>query len=1602
MYNHLAMTMDVDAPTTIEKVLPLTPLQSGILFINATSAPSEYYMEQLRCQVEGRLIKAAAERAYELLGRRYEALRTTFMWQGVSEPVQIVHRYPVVDIKWFDASQMGATEQANYLVQLSCEEHQRAFDLRHLPLSRLAIVTMSADDHRVIWTHHHIIIDGWSVGLVVAEWLKFYEALVGGLSALVGSARSIDPFFKWLAVRDRQRALEFWRNALVGAVKCERIPPERALPTELNCSRKFGRQTVEFTGTDFSLLTDFAANNNWTVFTLICAAWGITVGIATGSKDIIFGTTMSGRHAEIDGVEEMVGLLINTVPFRVRIHPRQKTTEWLDGLEQLKNSVQEYSFLPLSEILRTNESFKAERTALSSLLVLENYPVPREVEIRNGGVRLRNIECHARTEFDVAVTVVPRKGGLTLTVDYDWRRYGDEEMNNLLKALVQTAKAISQSTHVGDALCAGQPDISRVLNFGRGGRGHAKMKPWRLEDCFQDMAKRGMDSIALTFGQRHWTYGFLSRMASNLCVQLRHAGVAEEDRVGVCIRRGPWFVAATLGVMEAGACYVPMDPDWPAERMQFILKDAGCKAVLVDIDGRGVFQRSSAVELTVQDALSASNFPLPNAQRSCVKTGRGTAYIMYTSGSTGRPKGVMIEHCGVVNRIRWMQNAYSLGKRDRVLHKTPTIFDVSVWEIFWPLMVGARLVIARPGGHRDVKYLSREIRRHRIGTIHFVPSMLRVWLGADGLAVSCLQGRCWLDRVICSGEELATDLVVQFQRAVKSLYSGNSDQVLRPSLHNLYGPTEASIDVTAWSVPAEKRETGLAEIVGDDLDARETSKSVPIGFPIDGIAIYILDHNLRPVRAGAVGELCISGVGLARGYVGRGDLTAERYVPNPFVQEPFDERAPVGGRMYRTGDLARWKPDKTIEFLGRIDRQLKVNGVRIEPGEIESTMRLHPSIENTAITVCRSGLGDSKYIVMYVAVRPTEAVDWPTLQTELFRWAREKLPRSHVPTALVRLPGGIPLTDSGKLDLTALPQPSLADCAGCEPSDAWVSWNRQLGSVEFSITEKNVAELWVNVLGSERAPEMLPTTKFFSLGGDSLNSLHIASRLAMRYQIDLPITRLMENPSITELASHIDRLVAERGTPVRMEVESIGQCGQLVPLSSAQKRLWYINQATPNGVQHNSICAVRLLGQLDRGALLKALNALIDRHDSLRTKYCELDGAPMQSVIAVDPIILSTRNVSGSNSDVEEQYLRCCAEERLVPFDLRTPPLFRAVLLKHSEHEHGLIIVIHHIACDGWSAGILIRDIRILYESYSTGREPVLPRPAMHYVEFAQWEASRANAGGQKSSIAYWLNQLHGLPSAIRMTSGEPTASSPDRAELLRWSSTKMDPHVLALQQTGDASRFMVMVAGWALALHDLTGRTDIVLGADVADRPMPQTWDVVGLFVNQIVLRIDLCDDPQFSVYLKRVREVCLGAYLNQGVPFNEVLRVLRQSTKVEGGIFNIKLVEARHEPDAYRSGSLLIRRLPLPFASDEFDLIVNYFQFEGQICVETEFKPAAFPSASVSMILQRMEQLLVQAASNQALRISEIRRACRSWSRSDERLSTFARMRRQGSSKA
>jgi amino acid adenylation domain-containing protein len=1379
--------------------LPLSFAQERLWFLDQLDTGSPLYNIPSALRLQGKLDALALKAALNQLVQRHESLRATFSTQG-REPVIVTTADSAINIQLHKSD---GDEQT--LLTALCNE---PFDLTTGPLLRAHLLRISEQEHVLLIVVHHIVADGWSLGVLMRELAAFYAAGVNDTAAdLPALSVQYADFAAWqrqqLSGAELERHISYWRENLAGAPAVLELPADR--PRQAAPSNQGAWASEIFSPELLKQLEQLARNRGNTLYMVLLAAFNVLLYRYTRQEDLLVGTPVAGRQRT--ETEALVGLFVNSVIIRSELNDDLTFSELLQQTAETSLNALSHQELPFEKLV---EELQPDRDSSYAPLfqVMFNMQSREQEQVPFAGLTVSPVIAEPGTaKFDLNVLMEDRQDGLAAWFEYSTDLFDEATILRMLGHFRKLLEAvvIDPDTQLADLPLLDDTEQQQLLH---GWNATAAKFPAgkTLIDLFEAQVAKTPDAVALVYQDDQLSYAELNTSINQLAHHLRTSGIGPESLVGVYMERSVELVVALYGILKAGGAYVPLDPDYPAQRLQHMLEDAGIELLLSQSHLSEQLPESSARVIDL-DAGAEATFigQYPTSNPAAVTKPDHAAYVIFTSGSTGRPKGVLNEHRGICNRLQWMQSEYQLDESDHVLQKTPFSFDVSVWEFFWPLQTGARLVLAEPGGHRDSAYLSQLIQQQAITTLHFVPSMLASFL-QDTSASDCNS----LRRVICSGEALSTDLQQRFYAT------------LNTELHNLYGPTEAAIDVTYWACSAD-----------------DSAATVPIGRPVANTQIYIVDSRNQPVPIGIPGELLIGGVQVARGYVNQPELTRERFVANPFSEDS-------AARVYRTGDLARFRADGVIEFLGRIDFQVKLRGFRIELGEIEAELQNCEGVEQSAVLM-REDLPGDQSLVAYV----TGEADVDTLRLHL----QAALPDYMVPAAFIAL-DALPLTPNGKLNRNALPAPDWS-----------ISTETEYVAPRTPI-EEALAEMWQDLLGVEKIGVQ---HDFFKLGGHSLLATRLVARIRDTLNKELALKTLFDAPTIAGLATALDSSAANKRLPITARTEHDN-----APLSASQQRLWILDQMQPGNPVYNIPWAMRLNGALHTDALQTAITALTERHESLRTRFIVAEGQPVQSIRPDSNIQLHKIDLPNAASEQITAELTRLTQHH---FSLNKGPLLNVNLLRIDDTDHVLQIVMHHIIGDAWSTDVLLRELAVLYGAAVEDNAATLPELPVQFADYAMWQQNRLLEPDIQETLSYWKEKLANAPAILDLPTDRPRPAV--QTFNGAWHELKLSAELTtelkALANSHNATLYMVLLAAFNLLLGRYSGQSDIVVGSPIAGRQQTELENLIGFFINTLVLRTDLDGNPSFTELLRQMKTTALEAYAHQELPFEQLVEELQ-----------------------------------------------------------------------------------------------------------------------------
>ncbi len=1505
----------------VEDIYRLSPVQQGMLFHTLLAPGTGVYFEQFALRYDEGFDAPLFEEAWRRALARHPVLRTAFVWEDLEEPLQVVHREVELPVERLDWRALPPDEQEERFAAYLAEDRRRGFRLDQPPLLRLAVVRVGEAQYRAVWSYHHLLLDGWSAGLLMREVFALFRGLAAGVPPALPERRPFREYIAWLRRQDLGEAREYWRRHLAGF----RDPTPLAIdrPAAAGEDRGYELLVRPLPAATTARLKAFAQSHRLTFNTLVQGAWALVLARYAGRDDVLFGVTLAGRPPALAGVDTMLGCFINTLPFRVRLDPDAPVLAWLEALQADQTELRRFEHSPLVEVQAAAEVAR-DRELFESILVFESFTADAAFEMSHRGV-------FQRTNYPLTLVASPGER-LVLRAGFELARLEPADVDRLLG-------------HLGTALAelAGDPrrrlrDLALVdpeerrRALGEWNRPEVRFPAVpAVHERFAERAARAPDRVALSFEDRRVTYGALGAAARRLAARLRREGVGPDALVGLCAERSVEMVVGILGILEAGGAYVPLDPAAPAERLRWIVEDSGVPAVvttaataealpagprLVLLDAEG------EAPLAGEPVAGAGGAPDPDR----------IAYVIYTSGSTGRPKGSLIRHGSVARLFDATGAWFSFGPDDVWTLFHSYAFDFSVWELWGALAYGGRLVVVPYWVSRSPDAFLDLLRRERVTVLNQTPSAFKQLVAAEA-AVSRAAAEPALATVVFGGEALELSSLAPW-------FARHGDR--RPRLVNMYGITETTVHVTYRPVAAV------------DLEGRPGS---PVGEPIPDLQVHLLDPWMNLVPVGVPGEIHVGGAGLARGYLARPALTAERFVPDPFAAEAGVPE-PGGRRLYKAGDLARRLPDGGLDFLGRIDQQVKVRGFRIELGEIEAVLCGHPAVARAAVVARRDAPGDLR-LVAYVVPAPGES---PGL-AELREHAGRFLPDYMVPAAFVEL-AELPLTVNGKLDRECLPAPEGAERLQSERAFRPPS----------SPTEEVLAGIWREVLKVERVGR---DDDFFDLGGHSLLATRVVSRVNAALGAELPLMALFQAPSLAGLGAEIDRLRGRGG-----EAEPIPKLprDQAPPLSHAQERLWFLDRFEPESPLYNLPSGFQVQGRLEAGRLARALADVIRRHESLRTTFAEAADGPVQVIHQAVAPALAVVDLGGLPEAVRRRAAKRAARAEVRrPFDLTAGPLLRTVLLRQAPERHLVLLTLHHAITDGTSEGILVRDLLACYAGPEAVRS--LPTLPVQYADFAAWQRRRLAGPLLGEEVDHWRSYLAGAPPRLDLPTDRPrppvqSFRGATRRVLL---AAELAGRVRELARRTEATPFMVLLAGYAAALALHSGQDDVVVGTPVEGRLRPEVEELVGFFVNTLPLRVEVPAGGTFADLVARARTATLEAQEHQEVPFEKLVEELAPERDLGyTPLFQVMLIlqaaSSRPAPPAGLDLELSATAVVPSTGVSKFDLSLSFVDTGAELVGHWAYAVDLFDAATVARFGAHLETLLAAGCADPAVPVAAL----------------------------
>ncbi len=1484
-------------------IFPASFAQQRLWFLDQLAPAKSVYNMLYAMRVNTRLNPAVLRKSLNEMVRRHESLRTTFATEG-GWPVQVIAAQLRLELPTIDLRLLTKTARDAEALSRSEQEGKEPFDLAAGPLLRAKLLQLDEEEAVLLIAMHHIVSDGWSMGIFVRELAVLYEAFSQGRpSPLPELPVQYADYAVWQREMLRGDVLEgqiaYWRRHLNAAPVALELATDRPRPAiqTLEGARRY----TDLPASLADRLRALSRREDVTLFMTLLAAFEVLLWRYSGQDDVTVGTPIAGRNrSELEG---LIGYFANTLPLRIDLSGNPTFRDLLRRVRETALDAYAHQDVPFDRLV---EELRPERSLSHTplfqvIFALENTPQSHQFP----GLDVKWLEVDRGTaRCDLSLFMGDQGSELTCMWEYSTDLFERETIERMMlnyttileSVLENPERPIAHLRALNDAeryrlLAEWVPETTGPVND------HC------LHQLLEAQAERTPDSLALVFENQRLTYQELNERSNLLARYLIRQGVGPEVPVGVCLNRSAEMIVALLSILKAGGAYVPLDPGYPRDRLSFMLADSRVPVLITQTAFREILPQAEARVIRLDTEWPEIAIGSKQNPRTAV-TPENLAYVIYTSGSTGRPKGVEVTHRTVVHLFTATRDKLGFLEGDiwSVVHSSA--FDFSVWEIWGSLVQGGQLVVSPLEVVQSPSDFYALLCEERITVLNQTPSALRQLLETRRQAKGA--SRDWNVRlVVCGGDALGQELAVELAQ-------------LEIPAWNFYGPTES----TVW--------TTCTLVEGGSPVEELTS----IGRPIPDIQVYLLDPYLQLVHVGVPGELFIGGEGLARGYLNRPELTAEKFMPNPFSRQP-------GERLYRTGDLARYRAKGKLEFLGRLDTQVKLRGFRVELGEIETVLSQHEQVAQSVVMIREDRPGDRR-LVAYLVPEEGNRLS----PKELRRFLQLSLPDYMVPSAFVTLEA-MPLTSNKKVDRRALPPPDYFES---EPAGRLIESQNPV--------EEMLVAIWAKVLGLERVGLH---DNFFELGGHSLLATQVVSRIRKAFRVDLSLRALFESTTVVGLAKKLEEVIQ---THQGLHSPPLGPVARncRLPLSFAQQRLWFLDQLEPGSPFYNISRALRLKGPLDIGALSQAINEIVRRHESLRTAFGSENGTPFQNIIECESIPLPLIELDAST----EKEARCeelAAEEIKRPFDLSRGPLLRARLFRISTNDHVLVLTMHHIAGDGWSLAVLFHELTVLYEAFANEKPSPLPALPIQYGDYAVWQRELLQGDVLDRLVSYWKKQLAGAPPVLELPTDKPRPP----AQTFRGAH---EPFTLPidlvnglkqLSRNTGATLFMTCLAAFQLLLSHYSGQHDLIVGTDVANRNRVETEGLIGFFTNLMPLRAKLSDDLKFTELLQQVRETTLDAYAHQELPFEKLVEELRPERDLgRNPLAQVLLVMQNQPGTKMEMFELDVSPFELPFETSRFDLVLFLSETENGLEGLWLYNQDLFEPNSITRLSELYEQLL------------------------------------------
>ncbi|KAA6459460.1 amino acid adenylation domain-containing protein [Bacillus cereus] len=1468
--------------TSIEDILALTSVQEGMLYHYLKNPEDEKYFEQLTLKLTGPIVNEIVKESWKEIAQKNEVLRSVFRWKKLKNPVQIILKDKELDFHYVDFSIFSADQQEERIESLKkYNRSQNKLDPLN-GLFRITLCKISDHQHELIIDNHHILYDGWSTGVLLKEFFEVYEKLKEGLSPKFQNKLSAKDYKKWFQ-QSNKNPLAFWEEYLKG-YEPKFINYRTGYQEEMECGEYLKVKKV-MPSLIVQNIKEASSKEGVTVATFFNTAWGILLQHLTNHNDVLFGITISGRDVPLNNIASSVGLFINTVPVRFN-YDKMMTKNCLKGMQRDFLNIKPYestSITEIGEVLQVNQA----KDLIESIVVYENYPLDKNIE-KESSIKLSGYHMHSSTNYKLTL-VIYEDDPFRIELMYDSLHFSHSDSVAISELyydiLIRMTKDVLGDTNVITA--------NKYVSISSGVKKEDIVNPTSnlIPRLFEDCVYTYGDHIALVSEGQGLTYNELNQLINRVAHILHSFSKSKGKLVAIACLRPINNVISMLACLKAGCPYVPIDPTYPEERINYILQDSGAEMILTEKKLCEKLTKEDVEVLFIEEILELNgndqNLNLDISQEDL-------GYIIYTSGTTGNPKGVMVNHGSILNTIEWRIKEYELDSNDSVIQLFSFAFDGFLTSFFTPLLSGSRIIMPTIQEVKDPLILKEYIFEQKITHFICVPSFYNSLLDVVDLK-SCNS----LRMITLAGENLTSHLVEKSEKLLPHV-----------EIINEYGPTEASVAATF------KRNVNSKECI-------------TIGYPIENVDIFIIGYEGEPQVPGAVGEIVVGGKGVARGYLNKPELTAERFVSHPFRLNEI---------AYRSGDLGRILSNGEIEYLGRMDQQVKIRGYRIELGEIETQLLTHPLVSE-AVVIDRENEAGEKALYAYVVTNGSVS------GVELRKHLSAQMPSYMVPSFYITI-DRIPLTPNGKVDRKGLPYLTEVFDSGHE----YVKPMTEL--------EQSLVEIWEEVLGVRGIGTQ---DNFFELGGHSLKATSLSAQIHKRLEIEIPLRRLFDYPTIKELANYLqnkNKDIFNGILPVPLQ--------ETYEVSSAQKRLFLIQELDTTNTSYNMPGILEITGYLDKERFENTLKRLVERHDSLRTSFEIIEGNLVQRIHPdVKMEILYEEGTVAQKEQIIHSFLQ--------PFNLKEAPLLRVKLVQFGSEEYLLLFDMHHIISDGVSMEIFVKEFGQLYQG------KVLPSLNFQYKDYSDWQNSLFESGKLKDQKAYWTSQFSDGCPVLELPTDYPRpkqkAYSGNRISYEF--DSKLINQVRNITKKTDTTLYMVLLAAYNVLLHKYTGQDDIVVGSPIAGRSHADLEGIMGMFVNTLPMRNYPTKDKSFKEFLREVKNNTFEALSNQDYPFEEIVEAAGPHTdNSRNPLFDTVFTLQNEFVSQLKIDDLVFEAAKLPYGMSKFDLMFETtVHRNGALSLEVEYSTELFELESVENFLCAYIKILKEACLNPNVKISDIR---------------------------